>query len=224
MNKLPPYCVDGASSFADGHFPSTLRGGRFRVPTLLVARRPAERLRSMYHQGLDGMCEGAIDAHRQVRHACRFKKLKQKNPGTCAGYRAWTELEGVLGCQAKLVLGLPCSALRNVSEAELREAEALVLADGHATNLLFVGDTGRWDQTVCLFYALFSPSGRCPPEETLLPAAKAAARSDDGCAGGRDDVADGRFFDAATRRFDRDWARAAPLVRHCPACAGFPAT
>ena len=48
--------------------------------------------------------------------------------------------------------------------------------------------------------------------------------SDDGCAGGRDDVADGRFFDAATRRFDRDWARAAHLVRHCPACAGFPAT
>lgn len=220
--KWPPYCAVNASSFANGHFPSTLRGGRFQAPTLLVARRPEERLRSMYRQGLEGWCEGARFANRQVRHACRFpeEKKKRRPANICAGYLAWTELDGVLGCQTKMVLGRPCSGLEAPSEAETREVEALVLAENtSASNLIFVGDTARWDQTICLFYALFSPSGRCPPEETLLPAAKSAPRSDGNCTGGRRDVADDRLFAAAARRFDRDWAEAAHLVRHCPACA-----
>ena len=167
-----------------------------------------------------------------------LRPLARLKGDACAQFAAWSRIPGVLGCQAKLFLGRPCAAAEAPTAAELAKAEA-ALADGAAA-LVFVGDTGDWNRSVCLFYAQSAgraaraprtsrrdvastaaarrfASGACPPDEALLPAAPRAPRRVDACAGAYD-AADERLYAAAARRVDRDWARFGRRVSACAAC------
>ena len=229
--SLGPHKLSGPiQSFADGHYPSTFQGTAFRKPTLMMARSPSARLRSQYNQGMQHWCE----SHNNVKNECWNKKLwsspersptdKKHGMDKCARYVDWTKIHGVMGCQSKLFLGRPCSAVELPTPDEMATVEAVLAND--TSSLLYVGDTGRWNLSVCLFYATFSTGGRCPPEEAFFPAVRTRVWSGvpklATCPPGQRDEFDERLFAAATRRVDRDWAAVAHLVRHCPPCAGFP--
>ena len=74
------------------------------------------------------------------------------------------------GCQTKMVLGVPCAAPFALNASLLAEAIRRLKDD-----FRFVGLTGRWDESVCLFHARL---GGAPvaaqflnsrPRESLLP-------------------------------------------------------
>ena len=59
-------------------------------------------------------------------------------------------IEGIKGCQTKMVLGVPCAAPLRLNATLLKEATRRVLHD-----FAFVGLTDRWNASVCLFHAKY---------------------------------------------------------------------
>ena len=127
------------------------------------------------------------------------------------------QLEGMRGCQTKMVLGVPCAAPFALNTSLLAEAVRRLRDD-----FRFVGLTDRWDQSICLFHARLGgepvaaqflnsrprgilPSGATPPQQ--LARAPAVERAD-----GEDDPWhdewDEALYRAAVARFDLDLALA----------------
>ena len=71
-------------------------------------------------------------------------------PGRLIPLAACAALPGMLGCQTKMVLGVPCAAPFALNASHLREAIRRVRFD-----FAFVGLTERFDASVCLFHSRF---------------------------------------------------------------------
>ena len=69
--------------------------------------------------------------------------------------RVCASLDGVRGCQAKMLLGVPCAAPLRVNATMAAEARRRVRDD-----LALVGLTERFDETVCLFHAIYGGAPR----------------------------------------------------------------
>jgi len=232
------------TSFADGHFP--VRTGR-GSDVMLFLRDPATRLASHFQQGMLRWCEGDVPAAAAAAVGTKKESLcfadselaklpkAQRKDFSCERFLRWTEIPGVKSCTTKLLLGRPCHATQLPSDEEALKARELIQRGRGLDNLraVFVGDTNRWDLSICLFYARFGQR-KCPPRETLsdpdgLQTTSGLRNKKDRppytCAGQNaslaDDDTDGLLYDAAVDRVDREWRQFGPRVSHCDTCRRF---
>ena len=215
---------NGVNSFAHGHYPLT---DGTTTDLILFLRDPFTRLASQYRQGMLHWCEG--DTRDECFDGDAIKKLKSQSKKDCDRFTSWVQIPGVKSCTTKLLLGSPC---HGTTLPSIHQATALadLIRGRHGAfknySAVFVGDTSRWDLSICLFYAKFSDN--CPPHETLSDSTGIYDRHKyDGppftcmntslAAGDTDAI----LYQAAVDRVDADWLQVGFRVRHCPPCRPF---
>ena len=155
LNRYPPeeWCPPHAfneehQSF--GHFPVPKQ--LFGQPVgVAMFRHPVRRLYSAYAHG----------KHRIGMHWEKAAILK-KNVSTPLEY---VRFPGIAGCSTKMMLGKPCSGPFQINnKAVVRAILSL------RTNLAFVGITEAWNESVCLFHAMFGGRATAASFENVRPA------------------------------------------------------
>ena len=123
-------------------------------------------------------------------------------------------LEGLKGCQTKMVLGLPCAAPIRLDARLLREAIRRLVHD-----FAFVGLTEAWEASVCLFHARLG--GGAPVAAQFLNGRPGSTeRRDTPALPSREigelleDEWDAAVYAAAKARFERDVTAARHAQRH----------
>jgi hypothetical protein len=102
-------------------------------PVVGLFRDPADRLLSAFYAG---------------RHSMPHQLAAQ-----ITSLEEYIHFPGVLGCQAKMLVGYPCfnEIPLPISPADLLQKAIDVIKN----RFIFVGITSRWSQTVCLFHAMY---------------------------------------------------------------------
>ena len=140
-----PYCdwdvpLDSHRVFSN-HF-SVPRTNPGTLLTLL--RDPRQRLVSAWNNNKHSY--GATGGHRKLIEAAQT-------------LQEFVKVDGIAGCQTKMVLGYSCSGKLALTAAQLEGAKAIV-----EKQFAFVGLTGSFNASICLFHHMF---GGVPREYTF---------------------------------------------------------
>ena len=177
------------------------------MSVVAIFRRPAARLLSGLRQmqKTPECCYDwgftptglALNPAESIRH---HKKLRN---ATLAQYAA---SPGALGCQAKMLLGIPCHAPRTPLTSE----DVALAAWTVRRRLRFVGLLEHWAESVCLWHSRFG--GALTRVELLNSrATQSAPVLDEGAS----DAADEAVYSAATERFWREVAEHNATISSC---------
>ena len=141
-----PYCdwnvpLDSRRVFSN-HF--SVPGHKTPGTLLTLLRDPRQRLVSAWNNNKHSY--GASGGHRRL--------IEQAQT-----LREFVEVDGVAGCQTKMVLGMPCAGKIALTSKQLEGAKAVL-----ETQFAFVGLTGSFNASICLFHHMF---GGVPREYTF---------------------------------------------------------
>lgn len=111
-------------------------------------------------------------------------------------------IEGIKGCQTKMVLGVPCAAPLRLNATLLNEATRRLLHD-----FAFVGLTDRWNASVCLFHAKYGGDVYAVEFANSRPGGKRPSLGSGALDASEhllDDPYDSALYASAMARFDHD--------------------
>ena len=120
---------------------------------------------------------------------------------------AYLRMPGVGGCQAKMLLGHPCFAEVNVTPSELDRALKIV------DSMAFVGLTGDWDRTICLWHSRFGGPVRAVERYNTRPTPQGRLKTMKFKQ--HEDALDDAVYARAAARFTADVGAHRELVDEC---------
>ena len=162
--------------FAHGHRP--VAG---HLPVVTMIREPSARAVSQFHMGLMIVCHiFSLPSYRNRQNVdCITQKdvsfsqnsvqkhgKKTTKCESVARIAAWANMEGVKGCQTKMLLGRPCSSSAPLSSADVAKAVAMI---ENPNRVAFVGDTDLWNLSVCAFWARVTAAAEAVEETSKVP-------------------------------------------------------
>jgi len=165
-------------------------------------RNPNARLLSAFHHD-----RHAYGMPRADRERMEMQQRTMQNESELRRFESFVTWPGIRGCQAKMLLGHHCATRRSLSQSDLTSAVRAV------DRLAFVGLTELFNPSVCLLHCRLMGYDLKKELEmmNIRPGSynenSSEIRLDDIGGTELEDLMDTNIFNAAVRRFQRDWNR-----------------